>query len=88
MACSRWLGQRAGNELLGFHDISRLRTFGSLDDIKLYIFPLFESFEPVTLESRVVNEDIFAALKSNKSKSLSVVKPLHSTLASHTSLLS
>lgn len=73
---------------LGFHDIRRLWPLGSLDDIELHVLPLFESFEPVTLESRVVNENIFAALESNKSKPFPVVKPFHSTLASHTSLLS
>ena len=86
----RWLSgsERRRRSPLALHDISRLRPLGSLDDIKLDVLPLFESFEPVSLQSRVVNEDIFAALESNESKPFPVVKPLHSTFASHTGLLS
>jgi hypothetical protein len=60
--------------------VFRLEAFRPLNDIELDCLTFLKAPETVRLNCRKVNEDIFAILAADKSKSLCVVKPLHCSL--------
>ena len=53
-----------------------LGTFLALDDVKLHVIALFQSFVAVQLNCRVVDEDIGAVIATDESVALGVVEPL------------
>jgi hypothetical protein len=72
---------------LCLHDVGSLRTFGSLNNVELDILPFFEGLESISLESRIMNKDIFSAFETDKSEAFPIVEPFDSALAFHTILL-
>jgi hypothetical protein len=54
----------------------RLGTFLALDDVKLHVIALFQSFVAVQLNSRVVDEHIGAVIATDESVALGVIEPL------------
>ena len=57
-----------------------LRSFGSLDDVKLDFIAFFEALVAFALNGCVMDEDVGSIIASEETVSLSVVKPLHCSL--------
>jgi len=60
-------------------DVCCLEPFRTLDDIELHIVAIGESFEAITLDSGIMNENIIAAVVLNEPEAFSLVKPLYGT---------
>jgi len=56
-----------------------LRTLLTLDDVKLNIIALFQSFVPIQLNCRVVDEYVWPVFTPDESVALGVVEPLDLT---------
>ena len=56
-----------------------LWTLLTLDDVKLHIIALFQSFVPIQLNCRVVDEYVWPVFTSDESVALGVVEPLDLT---------
>ena len=65
-----------------------LQTFRSFGDNERHPGPLIERAIAARFNCREMDEDIFAVLSSNKSKSFSGVKPLHRSRLFHKFLFS
>jgi len=63
-----------------------LRAFGALSDFEFNLISLFQGFEPLSLNGRVMDEYIFGSFYFNKPKSLLIIEPLDSTFC-HYNLL-
>jgi hypothetical protein len=63
--------------------IGGLRALGPLYNVKLDVFTFLEAFKPVPLQSRIVDEDVFAAIETDESKPLPIVEPLHRSFCLH-----
>jgi len=64
---------------LGFTDVGRLRTFGTIGDIKSHTVSFRKGFEAVPLNRGKMDKYIRSIVLLNKTKPLAVVKPLYST---------
>jgi hypothetical protein len=53
-----------------------LRTLLALDDVKLYVIALFQSFVPIQLDCRVVDEYVWPVFTPDESVAFGVVEPL------------
>ena len=60
--------------------VLRLEPLGAAHDVELDRLAFLEAAEAIRLNSREVNEDVFAILPADETKTLCVVKPLDSTL--------
>ena len=58
-------------------DVCRLKAFGSLRNFEIDVRSLFQGFEALSLNRRVVDENIFRVLLRNEPVTLGVVKPFH-----------
>jgi len=56
-----------------------LRTFLTLNDVKLHVIAIFQSFVAVQLNCRVVDEHIGTVIAPDESVALGVVEPLDLT---------
>jgi len=61
-------------------NVGCLPAFGSFDYVELDGLTFLEAFEAVRVYGGVVNEDVFAILTADETKSLCIVKPLHCSL--------
>ena len=72
------LVSRDGRLLEDWHDILCGRPFVGLHNIELDFLTFHQALESVSLNSRKMYENIFSPIvSSQKSKALTVVKPLH-----------
>ena len=53
-----------------------LRTLLALDDVELYVIALFQSFVPIQLDCRVVDEYVWPVFTPDESVAFGVVEPL------------
>jgi hypothetical protein len=60
-------------------DFVGLRSLGALDDIELYLIAFLERLIAIELNGGVMNEDIRAALATQKAKAFRVIEPLNFT---------
>jgi hypothetical protein len=60
-------------------DVLCLPAFGSLYDVELDLLPFLQAAEAAGLDSREVDENIFAILAADKAIALRVVEPLYSS---------
>ncbi|HKW68562.1 MAG TPA: hypothetical protein VJP04_14810, partial [Terriglobales bacterium] len=60
-------------------DVLCLPAFGSLYDVELDLLPFLQAAEAAGLDSREVDENIFAILTADKAIALRVVEPLYSS---------
>ena len=59
-------------------DVSGGRPFGALLQIELYLLAFAQGLEALTLDSGVMHEDIFAAIRRrDEAEALGVVEPLY-----------
>ena len=78
--------RRAGrNVVLGFGDVPRLRTLGTVDDFKFNRLALFQGPEAVATDSGIVHEDVASTFPFNETVALGVVEPLDLTCDTHRS---
>jgi len=61
-------------------NVLSLPTLGSLDHVELNGLTFLERTETVRLDGGEVHENIFTVCAADKAKTLSIVKPLNSTL--------
>ena len=61
-------------------DVLCLQALGATDNFELNLLAFLKRTEAVALDGRMVHEDIFSVRAAQKTKTLRVVKPLHSTL--------
>src|ERR671918_2507466 len=64
-------------------DLGRLQTLRTLGHLELNCVPLGEALEAVTLDRRVVDEEVLALLPRDEPVALGVVEPLDFTALSH-----
>jgi|SRR5215469_9627597 len=57
-----------------------LPAFGALDHVELDVLAFLEAAESASLDSRVMNEYVFAILTADKAVALRVIEPLNGTL--------
>ncbi len=57
-----------------------LPALRSLDDVELHGLAFFETTKTVCLNSREVNENVFAILAADETKALCVIEPLNDSL--------
>jgi len=74
--------------LLGTNDVRCLKTFRSLQQIKLHSFPLVQGTVSVLLDRGEVYENIFPCRSLDKAVTFGPVEPLHCSFLSHKTLLS
>jgi hypothetical protein len=76
--------------LLGLepHYVGGLRALGAVLDSELHLVAFFQIAETLALDSREVDEHVFAAWALNEAVALLTAKPLHRTLHSLTHWLS
>src|SRR5712671_5645713 len=64
----------------GLADVRRLRTLVALLQLELHLLTLGEAAEALRLDRGVVDEDVLpAAVRSDETKALRVIEPLHCT---------
>jgi hypothetical protein len=63
-----------------------LRAFGALSDFEFNLISLFQGFEPLSLNGRVMDEYILSTFHFDKSKTLLIIEPLDSTFCHYTLL--
>jgi hypothetical protein len=73
--------------VLGFHDVRGLRTLRALYDVKFHILTFLERFEPIALESGIMDEHVLSGFQSNETKALTIVEPFDGALRFHSALL-
>ena len=61
-------------------NILRLQAFRALGHVELHRLTFLEATEALRLDGREMNEYIFAILAGDKTKTLSIVKPLYCSL--------
>lgn len=54
-------------------------AFGALGDFEFNLVPLFQGFEPLPDNRRMVNEDILLSADFDESEALLIVKPLYAS---------
>jgi hypothetical protein len=59
--------------------IGSIRAFGALRDFEFNLISLFQGFEPLPLNGRVMDEYILGTFHFNKPKALLIAEPLDST---------
>ena len=57
-----------------------LPALGSFDDVELHRLAFLQTPEAIRLNSREVNENIFAILAADETKALRVIEPLNDSL--------
>ena len=57
-----------------------LPALGSFDDVELHGLAFLKTAEAVCLDSREVNENVFAILAADETKALRVIEPLNDSL--------
>ncbi len=65
--------------LADFSYVAGLGALGTVGDLKFNRVTLFKGFEPFPLDGGVVDKYILATINFDKSKTLSVIEPLHSS---------
>ena len=60
-------------------DCIGLRTLLALDDVELHVIALFQSFVPIQLDCRVVDEYVWPVFTPDESVAFGVVEPLDLT---------
>ena len=78
--------RRAGREVvLGFGDVPRLRTLGTVDDFEFNRLALFKGPEAVATDSGIVHEHVASTLAFNETVALGVIEPLDLACDTHRS---
>jgi len=81
-------GLPRGGDVSDALDVGGLEAFRSLSKVELHRLTLVQAPVSILLDSREMNEDVFARRPLNKAISLGSVKPLNCTFLSHNPLLS
>lgn len=66
-------------QFLQLNNVGCCRTFGTVYDLKLDPSPFIEGFIALTIYGRMMNENITAFIRFNKTKTFCRIKPLHFT---------
>ena len=74
-------------QFLQLNNVSGCRTFGTVYDLKLDPCPLIEGFISLAINGRMMNENVTALIRLNKTKTFCRIKPLHFTFNHFTILL-
>src|SRR5208282_1449259 len=69
-----------GRNYLDGRHVLCLPTLGSFDDVELHRLAFLETPEAICLNSREVNENVFAILAADETKALRVIEPLNDSL--------
>jgi len=75
-----WILPESGSNGLQGLNVRSLPTLGPLHHVELHSLTFLQTLESAGVDCRVMHEYIFAVLTRDKTKTLRVVKPLHSTL--------
>src|SRR4051812_10281162 len=70
---------------LGFGDVPRLRTLGTIDDLELDRLTFLERPEAIATDRGIVHEHVAATIALNESVALRVVEPLDLACNTHRS---
>ena len=64
---------------LKFYNIRCSRAFGSVNNVELYTGTFIERFKALSLNSRVMDKYVLAAILLDKTKSFCIIKPFYCT---------
>ncbi len=74
--------------ILYLNHIGSLKTLTTLSNFKFHFLPFIQRFEALSLQCRVMDEDVLTVFPLNKSISFGVIEPLHLTSFRHPSTTS
>jgi hypothetical protein len=68
---------RTTKGILELNDVGRRRAFGALDNLKDNLGAFFQGFEPLGLDSAMMNKEITAVFLGDETITLCIVKPFY-----------